>query len=166
MKNSNSHNNNIHPLEDIIGLLGQVPLFDLLDEGEIKVIAGYTETRPISSGKVLFNEGDRGNYVCFVVDGVLDVVKTSKTSDDVVLASLKRGRSTGEMSLIDDFPRSATIKAQTNASLLILDRARFDELLEDHSMVGIKVLKGITKLVCENLRKTSERLAGYMMPLS
>ena len=118
------------------------------------------------AGEILFREGDKGDFVFFVVDGKLDVLKTSKTSEDAVLATIGKGRSIGEMTIVDDYPRSATVKTQTDVSLLILTRDDFEHILNEYPQIGIKVLKGLTRQVSLNLRKTSSRLAEYMLPLN
>jgi len=116
--------------------------------------------------EVIFKEGDKGDYVCFVTDGSLDVVKKNEVAKDVVIASLGRGRSMGEMAVIDDFPRSATVRARNKTTLIILTRDGFNQILDQHSQIGVKMLKGIARLLSMNLRKTSSRLADYMLPLS
>ena len=109
---------------------------------------------------------ERKPYVCFISTGSLDVIKKNEKGQEIVIASLGRGRSIGEMAIVDDFPRSATVKARTRTTLLILTRSGFEKILNDHSPIGAKVLKGISRLLSMNLRKTSSRLADYMLPLS
>jgi CRP-like cAMP-binding protein len=90
----------------------------------------------------VFEEGDRGDYVCFVVEGSLDVLKKSETGEEILISTLSKGRSIGEMSVIDDLPRSATIKARTKSTLLTLSRENFDYILAEHSTIGVKIIKG------------------------
>ena len=71
-----------------------------------------------------------------------------------------------DMAVIDEFPRSATVRARTKATLLMITRGHFDTVPEEHPRIGIKVLKGITRLLSQSLRKTSSRLADYMLPLT
>ncbi len=82
------------------------------------------------------------------------------------LATLTKGRSIGEMAVIDDFPRSATVRARTKGTLVLLTRQGFEVILEQHPGIGVKILKGISRLLSQNLRKTSSRLVDYMLPLS
>ena len=94
------------------------------------------------------------------------MLKKNEKGKQVTLTALGKGRSIGEMAVIDDFPRSATVKARTKATLVILTRANFEKILDEHSKIGVKILKGISRLLSMNLRKTSSRLADYMLPLS
>jgi len=154
------------PSKAIIDFLKNIPIFGNLESKELRIVSGYIEIQEVNPGKIVFKEGDRGNYVCFVINGSLDVLKKNEAGDDVVLTTLHKGRSIGEMSVIDDFPRSATIKARTKAKLVTLNRQGFELILEDHPTTGVKILKGISRLLSQNLRKTSSRLADYMLPLS
>jgi CRP-like cAMP-binding protein len=152
--------------EPISDFLLNTPLFDSLKTNEIKNIAKHLSFIELSKDEILFKEGEKGNCVCFVVEGTLDVIKQSLTGESVIITALHRGRSIGEMSIIDDFPRSATVKARTQVKLVILTREGFDLLLEENPQVGIKILKKISRLLSLNLRKTSSRLADYMLPLT
>jgi CRP-like cAMP-binding protein len=152
--------------EPISDFLLNTPLFDGLKTNEIKNIAKHLSSIELSKDEILVKEGEEGNCVCFVVEGTLDVIKQSLTGESVIITALHRGRSIGEMSIIDDFPRSATVKARTQVKLVILTREGFDLLLEENPQVGIKILKKISRLLSLNLRKTSSRLADYMLPLT
>lgn len=151
------------PISDF---LLNTPLFDSLKTNEIKNITKHLSFIELTKDEILFKEGEKGNCVCFVVEGTLDVIKQSLTGESVIITALHRGRSIGEMSIIDDFPRSATVKARTQVKLVILTREGFDLLLEENPQVGIKILKKISRLLSLNLRKTSSRLADYMLPLT
>jgi CRP-like cAMP-binding protein len=146
-------------------LILNIPILGTLKDKELMVIEKYLNFIELTPGEIVFEEGDRGDYVCFVVEGSLDVVKRSETGEEIVISTLSKGRSIGEMSVIDDLPRSASVKARTKATLLTLSRENFEYILAEHSTIGVKILKGVARLLCLNLRKTSSRLADYMLPL-
>lgn len=146
-------------------LILNIPILGTLKDKELMVIEKYLNFIELTPGEIVFEEGDPGDFVCFVVEGSLDVVKTSETGEDIVISTLSKGRSIGEMAVIDDLPRSATVKARTKATLLTLSRENFEYILSEHSNIGVKILKGIARLLSLNLRKTSSRLADYMLPL-
>jgi CRP/FNR family cyclic AMP-dependent transcriptional regulator len=152
--------------EPIADFLLSTPLFDGLKTNEIKSVAKHLSFTELNKDEILFKEGEKGDCVCFVVEGTLDVIKQSLTGESIIITALHRGRSIGEMSVIDDFPRSATVKARTQVKLVILTRKSFDLVLEENPQVGIKILKRISRLLSLNLRKTSSRLADYMLPLT
>ena len=143
-----------------------IPIFDRLNSEELRIIAKHMNLIDVSSGEIVFNEGDAGDYVCFVVDGALDVLIKSETEDSIIITTLSKGHSIGEMAVIDELSRSATVKAHTKATLITFSREKFNYILEKHSSIGVKILKSISRLLSLNLRQTSSRLADYMLPIS
>jgi len=152
-------------VETIIDFLIGLPLFDDLSAGDLRTVARHMNFIEVEKGDTVFTEGDKGNYMCFVVDGMLDVIKQTETHRQVLISSLARGRSIGEMSVIDNFPRSATVKARTPSTLLVLTRDAFEQILSSHPQLGIKLLKSLARLVSMNLRKASSQLADLLLPI-
>lgn len=150
--------------QTIIDFLINISLFDELSPNELSIVADYMNFFEFEKGKVLFREGDPGDYVCFVVEGAIDILKLSATGQKAVIATLTRGSTLGEMSIIDNIARSATVKARKNSTLVLLSRKGFNTILDKHPKVGIKILKGIARLLSLNMRRTSSHLADYIIP--
>ena len=150
----------------IIDFFMSISIFNGINEEELKVVARHMNIVELEEGETLIKESDKGNYICFIVEGSLEVAKKSVSGGEVLLATLRRGQSIGEMSVIDDHPRSATVSAREKTTLYILSKSAFDLILEKHSKIGVKLLKGIARLLSYNLRKTSNRLTKYIAPLS
>ena len=151
----------------LVDIIMNIPFFEMLDAAELKIVANHMNYFEIDAGETLFSEGDTGNYVCFVVTGALDVFKEAAVPEkSVVIATVTKHRSIGEMSVIDDSPRSATVKARTKTTAVALSKKGFDRILDSHPKIGIRILKKIARLVSLNLRKTSSRLADYMLPIT
>lgn len=156
--------------EAITEFLTTFSFFDSLDERDLALISQHLHLLEIEPGKVVFKEGDKGDCVYFVLDGELDVFKEASSGsrvgvDRVKITTLTKGKSIGEMSVIDRTPRSATVKARTKATLVGMGLEGFDFICEEHPRVGIKILKGISRLLSMNMRKTSSRLADYLLPM-
>ena len=147
-------------------LILHIPIFSRLKGKELRSIEQCMKILEVIPGEIVFKEGEKGDYVCFVVEGSLDVLKKTESGESIVISTLSKGRSIGEMAIIDDLPRSATVKAKDKSTLLTLSRESFDYILAKQPDIGVKILKGLASLLCMNLRKTSNRLAEYMLPLS
>lgn len=157
--------------ETITEFLVSFPFFESLTSDELTVVADHLNFMNVAPGTILFKEGDAGDCVYFVVDGELDVIKETVSGrkvgiDRVVISTLCKGRSIGEMSVIDKTPRSATVKAVNKSTLVALTVEGFELLMEEYPKIGVKILKGIARLLSTNMRKTSSRLADYMLPIS
>ncbi len=151
--------------DDILNFIMNIPLFDNLSKDELSVVARQMVFKTLEAEDVLFNEWDKADYVCFIESGELDVKKKSGPDQYEVQAILKRGRSIGEMSIIDNFPRSSTVKARTKTRIAVFTRYDFEKILGDRVDIGVKILKGLAHLLSRNLKKTSSRLADNMLPL-
>ncbi len=152
--------------ETLVDLVMYLPLFGGMSSNDLNTVAAHMNFFELEAGETLFREGDPGDSVCFVVSGGLDVLKESGSSgDSAVIATVPRYRSIGEMSVIDNTPRSATVKARVKTAMVSLSKGGFEELIDKHPRIGIHILKQIARLISMNLRKTSSRLADYMLPL-
>jgi len=142
-----------------------VPLFESLAREEVTILAKTMQRQQLPPGETLFEQWDRADCVFFVEHGSLDVLTKSGPEDYQSIAALGRGRSIGEMSLIDNFPRSATVRASVDTTVIRFTREAFEQLMGQNRNIGIKILKGLARLMAQNLRKTSSRLADNMLPL-
>ena len=79
--------------ENITDLMVKIPMFAGLNADELEIIKNHIELFEVKQGATLFEEGDQGDSVCFVVNGRLDVTKRTITGEDFVLNTLARGLS-------------------------------------------------------------------------
>ena len=152
--------------ERLSDYLGLIPIFSGLSETELQTIEKYMFFNKIGPGEFVFKECEKGDFVCFVASGALDVIKFNQNAQPVVITTLAKGGSIGEMALIDKLTRSASVRACTPSSLIVLTRKGFEMILKLHPEIGIKILKGVASLLSINLRKTSDKLAEFMPPLA
>ena len=158
-------------MKDVItDFLTHFSFFEKLDNEGLLIVAENIQLMEMEPDEVLFNEGDKGDTVYFVVGGELEVIKETVVGrevgiDQVTIATLSKGRSIGEMSVIDNTPRSATVRSLTKSILIALTLDGFNHICNEHPKVGIEILKGISRLLSMNMRKTSSRLADYMLPM-
>ena len=154
------------PTKSVSDSLIGMPMFTNLNITDLELASEYMNLIDVNAGDMIFKEGEIGNYVCFVVNGQLEVIKKAENGKEVVLCKLRPNSSIGEMAVIDEFMRSASVRAHTKATLVTLTRTSFNQILGKHPYIGIQILKGISRLLSLNLRKTSSRLADYLLPVS
>ena len=145
----------------LIYALAKISFFDDLVKEELNTLMNYMSLYELKSGEFLFKEGEMGRYVSFVVEGRLDVLKKSVAGTEIVITSVTKGYSIGDMSLLDETPRSASIRARSKSTLAILPQNAFKLILKKHPAIGIKILVGFARFQTENLRKTSNQLNAY-----
>jgi CRP-like cAMP-binding protein len=155
-----------HPKKaTLASFIRDLPLFGSFSRNEIDVIATYVVRKNLAVGEVLFHQWEKAEYVCFVEKGALDILKKTTPDQYEVGTTLRRGRSIGEMCIIDNFPWAATARASTNARVVLFPQINFEKIMTTHQDIGINILKGLARLMAQNLRKTSSRLADHMLPL-
>jgi serine phosphatase RsbU (regulator of sigma subunit) len=130
-----------------IRFLKQTELFQSVPEGLLESIDGHLSEVRLSAGGTLFNEGDIGDAVYVIRDGVVLL-----RSGGVDLLARRRGECVGEFALIDDGPRSATAAAESDAVLYRWDRQRFQETLSRNA----EVARGIFRMLTGKLRQEVE----------
>jgi CRP-like cAMP-binding protein len=148
--------------EAIINCLSGIPIFADLRPAELNTVSELMHVSRFEAGDLVFSEGDPGDEVCFVVDGTLDVLKLYDGKLEKKIAVKAPGGSIGEMAVIGNFSRTATVKSRTDATLLTLSRRRFDQICAERPEIGVKILRSIAQLLSLHLRDTSQELLEFI----
>ena len=140
-------------------ILRENPFFEEFSASELDYFARQLSLRSVAAETVLFRKGDIGSYLFFIVEGEVEVRLESSDLKQVIIATFERGSCVGEMAIVDDYPRSATIIVTQPSELLLLSRNRFETICDEKPALGLKFLKGIAQHLSLRLRKTSGRFA-------
>jgi CRP/FNR family transcriptional regulator, cyclic AMP receptor protein len=111
-------------------MLAEVPLFALLDDNERAFLAERVQSVKYAEGDVIFAFGDPGDAMYILKSGQVEVSFKNKTGQTVVLEKPEAGDFFGEISLLDEGPRTATAKALTDVEAIEVDRDDLDELFK------------------------------------
>jgi PPM family protein phosphatase len=140
--------------EQKAALLGRIFLFrDLTFQELIRVLAVVQELR-VNAGTVLIRQGETGDLIYFLVEGIAQISR-----DGVHLGEVKAGDHFGELALVDDGARHATVAAQTPCILLTLQKADFFQLVQGDHGLAIKVLWGFLQNLSGQIKDLSAELA-------
>jgi CRP-like cAMP-binding protein len=130
---------------DKVEALGQIPLFADLDKKQLAFIAGQSSELTIKAGSHLAEEGVLGREAMVILSGSAEARRS-----DTKIADLGPGDVVGEMSLINDAPRTATVTAVSDCTLLVMNSREFSSILEANPDVSIKILKTVAARLVEN----------------
>jgi len=119
-----------------VELLRGVPLFSACSKRELSRIASLADQIEVPKGKVLTRKGESGSEFFVIVEGRARVTVGGRGR----VSPLGPGASFGEMSLLDQGPRTATVEAESDMQLLVLDARSFSSLLAEVPSVARKVL--------------------------
>ena len=129
---------------------------------QLASLAGFFELFEIPGRATLFTEGTRDPYMAVIVSGKVKIHKTGGSGKNRRICVLGPGQAFGEMSLIDGYPRSATVVTVDPVSLLILSREGYERLRAECPQLAVRILEKIAKLMSERLRQTSGILIDYL----
>ena len=144
---------------EIAEFLQNVRLFREVDRPALLALTARLHERRLRRGQVLFREGDQGEEMFLVRDGSILVSKAVTGKVEQVLARFGPGDFFGEMSLFDRSPRSATIQAESEATLLALDRDNLSDLIEVNPRAAAAFFHGLVQVFIERLRASGELVA-------
>ncbi len=140
-------------------VLKRVPLFSDLAEAELARFAEVTREREYPKNSVILFEDDPGDALYIVSSGQVKVVLIGEDGREVILSVLGDGDFFGEMSLIDDEPRSAHVIAMKDSHLLVLRRDDFQARLEEQPKIALKLLR----VLVQRLRRADEKIGGLVL---
>ena len=133
--------------------LRQIPLFADLSADDLKQLYEMAETVSIPAGQLVLREGDPGDSLYVVIDGELEVTKR-QGNQDVLLALYEPGQFFGEMALLEQAPRSASVRTLRESTLLMISQGAFQTLLSCSASAPLRVLHTVTS----RLRSTESML--------
>ncbi len=134
------------------------PLFAEMPTSDLENLASAFFEKNFTPGAVLFAEGMPGEVLYLVLKGRLEILKTAANGTEVVLATLKEGEFLGEMSLIDNLPRTATARTAGEATCLAMTKKSFHQLVEKYPAVAVKLLTTFLRTTNDRLRKANESI--------
>ncbi|MGD8718434.1 MAG: cyclic nucleotide-binding domain-containing protein [Candidatus Zixiibacteriota bacterium] len=137
-----------------------VEIFKYISPEEGRRVLGDAEVVSLRENETLFDAGSVGNEMYIIETGKIKVFRISD-NEEITFAEFGPGDAFGEMSLIDEYPRSASAVALEDCALLSLSRSAFTKILEESPGIGTKLLMAIAEVFSKRMRKTDKLLEAY-----
>jgi CRP-like cAMP-binding protein len=142
----------------------KIYLFQDLEEGEIHQVLNHTMPQNFPAGDVIIREGEPGDSLFIMATGEVEITKqlTLVLDEDTpkervfIRLNAENGVYFGEMALLENETRSATVTALTDCSLLELNQKDFLNLIETNPAMGVKLLLRLAQVLSRHLRKTNQ----------
>ena len=135
-----------------LDLLRRVPLFSLLTVTQAEVISGAVTKQRYKRGEVLVEQGQKSNALAILLTGRARVVSADSRGREVILATLGPGDYIGEMSIIDNEPHSATVRAEVQTDVLMLGRSEFARCMPENSSMAYAVMRVLVQRLRHSVR--------------
>ncbi len=143
-------------------VLRRSPVFEMLSQAEIDVLAELSRPRRFAAGDVVFSEGDAGDALFVLAAGEVEVVARGPGGAERRLALLGPPDAFGEMSLVDREVRSATVRARTECDALQLNAENFTAFRKRSRDGFTLFLVNVARVLSSRLRETNQKLASRM----
>ncbi|OPX17731.1 hypothetical protein BXT86_04915 [candidate division WOR-3 bacterium 4484_100] len=142
--------------------ISKVSLFKYLTPQEVDWMLAKWQPKEVSEGTVIIKEGTTGDEMYIIESGRVEVYLTR---GDVVLllSELQETSFFGEMTLLTNKPRSATVKAKTNCRLLVLKKQDFMKIIEENPKVAAKFLMAMGEDLSNRIMATNANLENYFL---
>ncbi|HNY21391.1 MAG TPA: cyclic nucleotide-binding domain-containing protein [Treponemataceae bacterium] len=118
-----------------------------MPDASLEKIKNLCVERRYERGDVLFFENAPGDHFFIILEGELEIWKRYGQVDEVLLGMASAGQPIGEMALIDNQPRSATVRARTDAQVFVIAARDFNDLLKTENSIAITLLRSVTMMV-------------------
>ncbi len=141
-----------------LDILKKIPVFQYLTYDELVKAYSIISTRKYQKGELIIKENDIGQDFFILFKGKVAVLK-----GDIQVAELFPGSNFGEMGLVDNAPRSASIKAIETCYLMVVERSKFFELMKKEPQIAVKLLWSLLKVFSARLRATTNELSQAKM---
>jgi len=141
-----------------LGVLSKSHLCTGMNRNEVQSIAPFFHAYQLAAGTDIYEEGDQEAFLCLVVSGSVNVCKDRGTPSEKIIITLGPGETVGEVSVIDELPRSASVVANSEAILYALTRRSLVDMFTSSHLLWSKLIFNITLSLCSRLRHTNDML--------
>ncbi len=140
-------------LNEEVEILKGVPIFAKMEPAKLKLLAFTGERMTFTEGQELFHQGDPGDAMYVILAGVADVLIDSPAGQ-ITVAQLKRNNFVGDMAILGDVPRTATIKAREPLTTLKISKDMFYRLVTEFPQMAIEMMRELA----HRLEDTNQKL--------
>lgn len=141
-------------LEDEVRSLRAVPLFAKVDAAKLKLLAFTSERLEFAEGEILFEQGDSGTSAYIVLEGEAEVlIEGGGGQGPIKVATLGQNDIIGEIAMLTDVPRTATIRAGTRLVALKISKDVFLRLVRDFPEMGVEIMRELARRLNETTRQ-------------
>ncbi len=132
-------------LNEEVELLRSIPLFANIEPSKLKLLAFTSERLAFQEGQSLFHQGDMGDAAYLVVDGTADVVIEGPDGARLTVAQIDRNAFVGEIAILCDVPRTATITATTKLDTLRISKDLFFRLVNEFPTMAVEIMRELAR---------------------
>jgi CRP/FNR family transcriptional regulator, cyclic AMP receptor protein len=140
-------------INEEVELLRQIPLFAKIEPSKLKLLAFTSERLKFKADEELFHQGDIGDSAYIVIGGQADVI-LSTDRGEVVVSTVKRNDIVGEVAILCDVPRTASVKAKEDLEVLKISKDLFFRMISEFPQMSVEIMRELAA----RLDRTTDQL--------
>jgi len=140
-------------LNEEVELLRNIPMFSKIDPSKLKLLAFASERVIFGQGQELFHQGDSGDTAYIIIDGNADVLIDSP-GGELAVAKIGKNELVGEIAILCDVPRTATLRADDQVTTLAISKDLFFQMVREYPDMGIEIMRELA----QRLEQTNAQL--------
>lgn len=129
-------------LEEEVALLKEIPLFSRVEASRLKFLAFASRRMTFGESQELFCQGDRGDAAYIIIDGEVDVL-IEGPEGEIPVARLRKYELVGEIAIIVDVPRTATVRTVGEVTALVISKDLFSRMLKQFPEIAIEIMRDL-----------------------
>ena len=142
-------------LNDEVELLRQVPIFANIEPAKLKLLAFTSERLTFRKGLDLCVQGDPGDAAFIIIEGEADIIINMDNGDSKTVSKIGKHQIVGEISILCDVPRTATVRASSDVVVLRISKDLFFRLVSEFPQMAVQILRELAA----RLESTTAQLA-------
>ena len=144
-------------LNEEVEILQNIPLFSKIEPAKLKLLAFTSDRLTFAPGQELFHQGDPGDAAYIIIDGEADVI-IDTPAGEISVAKVGKNDLIGEIAILCDVPRTATIKALSEVTTLAISKDLFFQMVTEFPDMGIEIMRELA----HRLERTTNQLREAM----
>ena len=145
-------------LNEEVELLRNIPMFANIEPSKLKLLAFTSERMAFKDGDVLFRQGEQGDSAYVIIGGEADVI-VDTPKGPLTVAKLKRNDIVGEIAILCDVPRTATVKAATKLEAMVIAKDLFFRLVMEFPQMAVEIMRELARRLDATNRKLTAKSA-------
>jgi len=131
-------------LNEEVELLRNIPMFANIEPSKLKLLAFTSERLSFEAGATLFTEGDPGDCAYIIIDGEADVIIATATGP-MTVAHFGRNDIIGEVAILCDIPRTATVRATSRLETMVIAKELFFRLVMEFPQIAVEIMRELAR---------------------
>ncbi|MFO0988725.1 MAG: cyclic nucleotide-binding domain-containing protein [Alphaproteobacteria bacterium] len=145
-------------LNEEVELLRNIPMFANIEPSKLKLLAFTSERMAFKDGDVLFRQGEQGDSAYVIIVGEADVI-VDTPKGPLTVAKLKRNDIVGEIAILCDVPRTATVRAATKLEAMVIAKDLFFRLIMEFPQMAVEIMRELARRLDATNRKLTAKNA-------